>query len=1146
MSSSWAELEPSARRIGRELFEAARRARLTRLRRRLDPSEALLRLTASDPGLKERAFRFTALLPLIHADDRRVCDHLVQYFGAEGIPALLRSPAVLLDPLRRAPLLGGLVERAAARTVVSLIERVMAGRFFAGCALDDVLRVRRRLGERGYGVSVDVLGENCADAADAEAYMSEYLRLLEAGVDDVSLKLSAMDPVFDPGAADRTLAAVLPAIGRLLEAADRKGARVTLDMEQYTQKSLTLETVVAAATAHPGTARLSVALQAYVRDETDTDLTRLIHAARDVRRPLGVRLVKGANWDSDTVLAARRGWPNPLYDLKSDTDRSFERLAMRLFKEEHGLYRAFGTHNVRSIAWVLACAEAAGSRPADLEFQFLYGMIPDEIAAAVAARGWPVRYYTPYGQLLPGLAYLVRRLLENSSNHSFLRRLSYRAVDIERQLRPPAPESGATPSREDAVRSVPHDAMERGLREAERLASAAPGVFGEGVRAGIQEARRALGSAGDGVQSLPGELNAILYRSRGDGLVIAGEGADPALLGRVCGVALCAGGPVRLAGSPGVLSSCVGGGSPAIVTDVPAALRSEALAWVCVVGRLADEQALRRMLSERTLERRTPPRWVRAERSVELWPELTAAVSVCENTLQAGFAPEPRSRGGVSGFRSTPELRWHERERRESFLAEGETLLPRLIDGEPGPIVDGRPVRTGNVVPSEDPCRPDRAVAAVHWAGEEEVRLAVAAARRSLEGWARTPLEERSALLRRAAQLALRDRAGLARLIALEVAKPIEEAVREVDEGVDFFNYYAETVRRLPGSWRPRGVTAVISPWNFPFAIPAGMAAAALVTGNTVVFKPAEQSSVTGWALTRLLLEAGTPGGALHLVPGDGPGAGAVLAAHPDVRTVTFTGSREVGLSLYAEALGASGDPRSVIAEMGGKNAIIVDADADPDEAAASVIQSAFGYAGQKCSACSRVIVLEPIRAAFEERLRRRFNAMVAGSPQEPGVRLSALIDRAARERVLAYIERGRSEGLRPLAWRDIPAERKGAADERGYYAPAVVYADVPASSRLFSEEIFGPVLCLTPARDLDEALRLCSAVPYGLTAGVFSQSPLTLTRARRELEVGNLYLNRGITGALVGRQPFGGLKHSGLGTKAGGPDYLAQFVERG
>jgi RHH-type proline utilization regulon transcriptional repressor/proline dehydrogenase/delta 1-pyrroline-5-carboxylate dehydrogenase len=331
-------------------------------------------------------------------------------------------------------------------------------------------------------------------------------------------------------------------------------------------------------------------------------------------------------------------------------------------------------------------------------------------------------------------------------------------------------------------------------------------------------------------------------------------------------------------------------------------------------------------------------------------------------------------------------------------------------------------------------------------------------------------------------------------------------------------------------------VTVVIAPWNFPLAIPTGMVSAALVTGNPVLFKPSERSPYLGALLTDILIEAGVPSGCVTCLPG-GQEVGQALVAHPRVGTIAFTGSKTVGLRILAEASRVGpGQPmvKRVIAEMGGKNAIIVDETADLDEAITGVVSSFAGYAGQKCSACSRVIVHRAVYDAFVSRLREAVLSLEVGDPMNPSTRVGPVIDARAQASIQRYISLGLEES-RLLVQRSV--------DQSGYFVGPTVFVDVQPHHRLAQEEIFGPVLAVMKAGSFAEAVGLANGTAYALTGGVYARSPANLAMAREQFDVGNLYLNRPITGALVSRQPFGGHRFSGIGAKAGGEDYLAQFM---
>jgi RHH-type proline utilization regulon transcriptional repressor/proline dehydrogenase/delta 1-pyrroline-5-carboxylate dehydrogenase len=470
-------------------------------------------------------------------------------------------------------------------------------------------------------------------------------------------------------------------------------------------------------------------------------------------------------------------------------------------------------------------------------------------------------------------------------------------------------------------------------------------------------------------------------------------------------------------------------------------------------------------------------------------------------------------------------------------------------------FIDGEEVGTKERIVSRDPSQKERIVGQAAAADRQHVEQAVAAAKRAFPYWRDLGTARRAKYLQDAAQLMKERFYDLAAWEVYECAKGWRESTGDICEAIDFCNYYAACALALeraqevntPGEenrfeYRPRGVAAVIAPWNFPLAILTGMTTAALVTGNTVIMKPAEQSPIIASLLMDMFRELDIPPGVLQFLPGRGETAGAALVEHPEVSLISFTGSRQVGLAINVKAADISAGRdmtlvKKVIAEMGGKNAIIIDNDADLDEAVLGVIKSAFGYQGQKCSACSRVIVLEGVYETFLNRLVESARSLKVGPAEEPETSVSAVIDEDAFGRIQSYIEIGRREG------REVLAVDAGDLASEGYYIGPHIFAEVPPQSKLAQEEIFGPVLAVIKAKDLAEAFSIFNDSLYALTGGIFSRSPANLDRAVKELHAGNLYLNRNITGALVARQPFGGYKMSGIGAKAGGPDYLLQYV---
>ena len=471
------------------------------------------------------------------------------------------------------------------------------------------------------------------------------------------------------------------------------------------------------------------------------------------------------------------------------------------------------------------------------------------------------------------------------------------------------------------------------------------------------------------------------------------------------------------------------------------------------------------------------------------------------------------------------------------------------------PILIGGESRSGEQLLSTDPGLPGRIVATAPIATADEVGRAVDVASRAFAAWAATPAAERADALLRTAAILRERRLRLAALAVRECAKPWDQADADVCEAIDFLEYYARgacaledsppALLQLPGerntlSYRPRGVTAVIAPWNFPLAIALGMTAAALATGNCVVLKPAEQAPGCAGEIVRALREGGVPAGAIALLPGEGE-TGASLACHPDVATIAFTGSVPVGLEILSAAASAPSRgshhlPR-VVAEMGGKNCLIVDSDADLDDAVPGIVQSAFAFAGQKCSAASRVLVHEAVAELLIERLAGATRALVVDHAETFGTTVPPVIEQAARDRVDRYCALARESGR-------LVAERNDSLPPEGWFCAPRIACDLPGDSPLLREEIFGPLLSIESVRDVDDACDRVDALPYALTGGLYARNPHTVGRVIRRSPVGNLYVNRAITGAMVGRQPFGGNRLSGTGAKAGGPAYLLQFVE--
>ncbi|HEV7666473.1 MAG TPA: L-glutamate gamma-semialdehyde dehydrogenase [Chloroflexota bacterium] len=484
----------------------------------------------------------------------------------------------------------------------------------------------------------------------------------------------------------------------------------------------------------------------------------------------------------------------------------------------------------------------------------------------------------------------------------------------------------------------------------------------------------------------------------------------------------------------------------------------------------------------------------------------------------------------------------------------------QTVEGEFGRewplVIGGAPVATGSWIDSLNPCAIQQVVGRVAKAGPAEAERALDAAWTAFEDWSRwTPAERARVLFKAGALLRARKHLFSATMV-YEAGKTWPEADGDTAEAIDFLEYYGrEALRlaeprplpRLAGEDNelmhlPLGVGIVIPPWNFPLAITLGMTAAAIVTGNTTLLKPASLTPIIAARAVELLRDAGLPDGVVNFVPGSGGEIGDLLVGHARTRFISFTGSREVGTHIYELAARVQPGQRwlkRVVAEMGGKDAIIVDDTADLDAAAEGIAMSAYGFQGQKCSAASRAIVLEPVYQEVLGKVARRAEALRLGPAVDPASQIAAVIDESQFQKVLSYVELGQREG------RLVVGGEPGAVDgAEGWYIQPTIVADVAPDGRLAQEEIFGPLLSFLRARDYDQALAIANATEYGLTGGVYSRDRRRLEQARAEFRVGNLYFNRKITGAMVGAQPFGGFDMSGTDSKAGGPDYLALFQQ--
>jgi 1-pyrroline-5-carboxylate dehydrogenase len=488
--------------------------------------------------------------------------------------------------------------------------------------------------------------------------------------------------------------------------------------------------------------------------------------------------------------------------------------------------------------------------------------------------------------------------------------------------------------------------------------------------------------------------------------------------------------------------------------------------------------------------------------------------------------------------------------RMQAALADVQSKLGREYDL----IIGGKRLKTAGKIFSMNPARPAEVIGVHQRAGADHVEPAMQAAQAAFATWSRTPVEERAGLLFRAAAL-IRERSfEFCAWLTLEVGKNWAEADADVGETIDFLEFYGREALRLHGvttpiqlpgernqlRYIPLGVGAVIPPWNFPFAIMAGMTAASIVCGNTVILKPSVDSPTIAAKFIELLEEVGLPDGVVNFCPGEGSKFGSAVVVHPQTRFIAFTGSKAVGLEIHERAAKTQSGQifiKRTILEMGGKDSIIVEADCDLDAALDGVVASAFGFNGQKCSACSRAIVAADIYDVFCDRLQERVAQIKTGDPAE-NVYTGPVISEKAYRKVLEYIEIGKKEGT-VLNGGHAIENSKG-----GYYIAPTVIADVAPTARISLEEIFGPVLAVIKSHSFDDALAIANNTEYGLTGALYTSSREKIDRAREEFHVGNLYFNRKCTGAMVGAHPFGGFNMSGTDSKAGGPDYLLLFTQ--
>lgn len=501
-------------------------------------------------------------------------------------------------------------------------------------------------------------------------------------------------------------------------------------------------------------------------------------------------------------------------------------------------------------------------------------------------------------------------------------------------------------------------------------------------------------------------------------------------------------------------------------------------------------------------------------------------------------------------FINEPLLDFNHQEPRDRMMKAINECKNKKI--ECSPIIDGKSISTEKTLKSLNPNNPNHELGHFYLAQISHAQTAVESAKKAFLSWKKVPTQKRIQYLNDLAELIKKNRYELSALEILEVGKTWTEADGDITEAIDFCRYYAQNMKEISQSlqigqtkgevthyeYQPRGVCLVIAPWNFPLAILTGMVVAGLVTGNTVIIKPAEESTLVAYELMKMLTAVGIPESVVQFLPGKGEIVGNYLVEHKDIDIINFTGSKKVGLGILEKAAKVKTHQvnlKRCIVEMGGKNSIIIDSDADLDEAVSGVIHSTFAFQGQKCSASSRVITLKENHSLFLERLVEAAKSLPVGFTENPYSKIGPVISEEAQKIILEKIEKAKSYAT--VAF-------QGTTPQTGYFVSPTIFSDVTNDMEIAQFELFGPVLAVIKAQDLNHALAIANDTEYGLTGGVYSRSPLNIEKVKQELNVGNLYINRPITGAMVNRHPFGGFKMSGAGSKAGGPDYLKQFME--
>ncbi len=907
----------------------------------------MMRMCVKNETIKTNMFRFVDVLPSLTTSEE-IYNTLHEYFAQDGgLPKMFGLGLGV----------GKLLPAAVAAGVKRQVNQ-MGKIFIAGKDEKDALKTLLKRRKNNLHFTLDLLGEATLNKEEALMYQSAYLSLIKyfskqkefkqenekIPQTNLSVKLSSICDHIKVAAWEDSKNRIKESLRPILADAIKNDVFINIDMEHFDLKDITLEVFreIIMEDEFKAYPHLGIVIQAYLKSSF-SDIEKLIQILNERKTPITVRLVKGAYWDHEIIMADQRNWPIPVYTIKGNSDFNFEECTKLIIDNHEYMNLAIGSHNVRSISHGIAYAN---QKKVEIEIQMLYGMA-DEIKRALVEKQVRIREYVPIGELIPGMAYLVRRLLENTSNESFL------------------------------------------------------------------------------------------------------------------------------------------------------------------LSKFEQKQDNNLLLNKPT------------------------------------FTEEPDPKPKI--FENEPILDFTIEKNRRLFLEALERNKKQIK--ECPLVIGGKHIKTGQILDSINPSKTNEIVGKIHLARIEDVDHAVEEAKKAHKLWKNESVSTRADLIDKLADKILESRFDFATIQTLEVGKPWEEAYADITEAIDFLRYYAKHMRHLDGDifvgdikgeytkykYLSKGVCAVIAPWNFPLAILSGMTAASVVSGNTVVMKPAEESSVIASMFMDIANEV-LPKGVINFLPGVGETIGKALVEHKDVSLIAFTGSKEVGLAMADAASKTKEGQRGVkkcIIEMGGKNSIIVDSNADLDEAVDGVVTSAFGFSGQKCSACSRVIVFDQIYQKFVDRLINTTKSLVQENASDPRVHLGPVISQDAFDRINSIIEKTKNT----ISYR-------GEKIEGGFYVPPTIFTDVSKDCFVAQIEIFGPVLSVLKADNISHAVDIANHTIYGLTGGIYSRSPKNIEYVTEHLEAGNIYINRNITGAMVNRHPFGGIKLSGVGSKTGGKDYLLQFLE--